>query len=378
LADFALTEKTLRLIREQDPDVTFCISTNGLMLPLYAKEFLKLGITHVTVTINALDPAIGSLIYKTVTYMGTTYRGEAAAGILLANQLSGLKMLQELGIVCKVNIVMLKGINDTHIPEVVNKVKELGCFITNIMQMIPVAGSAFEHMPLTSNKEIMEMRKKCGQFLNQMYHCQQCRADAVGTLEHDLSLEFEKMTAPQLEVSPLTQSVPKPGASKSGLPKIGIDKQSDTSKAIRFAVASKGGVLVDQHFGHVSDLYVYEYHLGEFRFIERRSVTKYCSGSENCGAKVRKGLTVPEDVMQAGKLERIFHTISDCCCVIAMRIGESPKQKLAEKGIASMMYYGKIEDAVADAAVILMDENSKIKLFENGSVMNGYQKEAIS
>lgn len=369
LADFEFTEKTLRLIRDQDPDVTFCISTNGLMLPLYAKEFSKLGITHVTVTVNVLDPAIGSLIYKTVTYMGTTYRGEAAAAILLANQLSGLKMLQELEIVCKVNIVMLKGINEAHIPEVVNKVKELGCFITNIMQMIPVAGSAFEHMPLTSNKEIMEMRKKCGHLLNQMYHCKQCRADAVGTLEHDLSLvhdlslEFENLTSSTLESSPLTRS---------------ISKMSDDSKALRFAVASKGGVLVDQHFGHVSDLYVYEYHLGEFRFVERRSVTKYCSGSENCGDKVRKDKTIQEDEMKAGKLEKIFDTISDCSCVIAMRIGESPKQKLAEKGILSMMYYGKIEDAVAKAASILMDKNKKLELIKNGSVLNGYRKEAIS
>ena len=370
LADFELTEKTLRLIREQDPDITFCISTNGLMLPLYVKEFSRLGITHVTVTVNALDPAIGNLIYKTVTYMGTTYRGEAAAAILLANQLSGLRMLQELGIVCKVNIVMLKGINEAHIPEVVNKVKELGCFITNIMQMIPVAGSAFEHMPLTSNKEIVEMRKKCGQLLNQMYHCKQCRADAVGTLEHDLSLEFDKMTAPRLETNQIMQlessQQPQSLINAAGLP------------ALRFAVASKGGILVDQHFGHVSDLYVYEYHLGEFRFVERRSVTKYCSGSENCGDKVRKDKTIQEDEMQAGKLEKIFDTISDCSCVIAMRIGESPKQKLAEKGIVSMMYYGKIEDAVTKAASILMDKNKKLELIKKGSVLNGYRKEAIS
>ena len=117
------------------------------MLPVYVDDLVKLGVSHVTVTINAIDPVIGSKIYKTVNYMGVTYTGEAAAGILLGNQLTGLKMLQEHGIVCKVNIVMLKGINDTHIPEVVKKVKELGCFITNIMQMIPVAGSAFENMP---------------------------------------------------------------------------------------------------------------------------------------------------------------------------------------------------------------------------------------
>jgi hypothetical protein len=41
-------------------------------------------------------------------------------------------------------------------------------------------GSAFENMPLVSNKEIMAMREKCGETLTQMMHCRQCRADAVG------------------------------------------------------------------------------------------------------------------------------------------------------------------------------------------------------
>ena len=44
--------------------------------------------------------------------------------ILLANQLSGLKYLASRGIICKVNIVVLKGINDHHIEDVVKKVKD--------------------------------------------------------------------------------------------------------------------------------------------------------------------------------------------------------------------------------------------------------------
>ena len=48
----------------------------------------------------------------------------AAAGILLGNQLSGLKYLTDRGVICKVNIVMLKGINDEHIEDI-NKLLEL-------------------------------------------------------------------------------------------------------------------------------------------------------------------------------------------------------------------------------------------------------------
>ncbi len=52
----------------------------------------------------------------------------------------GFPIHARLGVVVKINIVMVKGINDGNIPEIVKKVKELGAFITNIMPMIPAGG----------------------------------------------------------------------------------------------------------------------------------------------------------------------------------------------------------------------------------------------
>jgi nitrogenase cofactor biosynthesis protein NifB len=187
LANFENTYQTLSLIRQEEPDITFCLSTNGLMLPLYADRLAELGVSHVTVTVNAVEPSVGARIYHHVDYMGQRYTGESAAAILMANQLAGIYRLRELGIICKVNIVMLKGLNDDHVPQVVEKVRALGCELTNIMQMIPVKGSAFERTPLTSKKEIEDMRRKCEEICPQMHHCAQCRADAVGTLANDLS-----------------------------------------------------------------------------------------------------------------------------------------------------------------------------------------------
>ncbi|MCX7714544.1 MAG: nitrogenase cofactor biosynthesis protein NifB [Clostridia bacterium] len=311
LADFDNTKRTLSLIREADSDVTFCLSTNGLLLPLYASELINLGVSHVTVTMNAIDPEIGAKIYKHINYMGKKFTGIEAASILMANQLAGLKMLSEKGIVCKVNIVMLKGINDEHIPAVVEKAKELGCEITNIMQMIPVEGSVFENMPLTSNKEITHMRNKCESIMKQMYHCRQCRADAIGTLDKDESISFR------------------------GCTKFRTQKDGES---ILLAVASKGGILVDQHFGHANDFYIYEYMDNRVKFKEKRSVTKYCNGFESCDGM---GGGNKED-----KIDNILDAIKDCRGVIAMRIGETPKEKLERKGIKVFMTYDKIEDAV--------------------------------
>ncbi|MFA9381574.1 MAG: NifB/NifX family molybdenum-iron cluster-binding protein, partial [Acetanaerobacterium sp.] len=314
LANFEETKKTLTLIRAHDKEVLFCLSTNGLMLPMHAQELIDLGVSHVTVTINTVDPAIGAKIYKHVDYMGTRYTGEVGAAILLANQLAGLKYLTARGIVCKVNIVVLRGINDEHIEQVVKKVKELGVYITNIMQLIPVAGSAFEQLPLVSNKEITALRKTCEGHVKQMYHCRQCRADAIGTLDNDLSIEYRGCT----------------GCGDA-------DKQEQTVPLKTFAVASRSGVLVDQHFGHAEEFYIYESDGNIVRFKEKRSIERFCTGPERC------------DEMQ-GRMDNILYTVSDCDGVLALRIGGAPTEKLKEKGIRVFTTYDRIEDAVRHAA----------------------------
>ncbi len=325
LAEFEKTKETLSRIREIDPEVTFCLSTNGLLLPLYADELVNLGVSHVTVTMNAVSAAIGAKIYKHIDYMGNRYFGEVGAAILMANQLAGLKRLTSLGVVCKVNIVMLKGINEYHIPIVVSKARELGCEITNIMQMIPVAGSAFENMPLTSNKEIIEMRKKCELTMKQMYHCRQCRADAIGTLDNDQSINFRGCSS---------------GCSSEK------EVKRVEEKPLLFAVSSKSGVLVDQHFGHATDFYIYEYKDSSIRFSERRSVSKYCDGSDSCDGMGGGN--------KEGKIDSILKTVQDCKGVLAMRIGEAPRQKLKENSIEAFTTYDRIEDAVKKAAEELL------------------------
>ncbi|WP_201780269.1 nitrogenase cofactor biosynthesis protein NifB [Acetobacterium bakii] len=313
LANFAETKQTLTLIRDYDPDVTFCVSTNGLMLPYYAKELAALNVSHVTVTVNAVDPAIGAKIYKHVNFMGKFYIGEAAAALLLANQMAGIKMLIDEGIIVKINTVTLMGINDKHIEEVVKTVKDLGCFISNIMPLIPVKGSAFEGLTIATNQQINEIRDQCGTHLKQMYHCKQCRADAIGKLDEDVSIDFRETA------------------------KAKPDKALPSEKGLRFATVSKGGMLVDQHFGHATDLYIYDYLNDEVRFKEKRTISKYCTDVADCGDN--------ED-----KIGQILRALDDCDGVITMRIGEGPSQRLEKKGIKVFSTYNRIEDAVKIAA----------------------------
>lgn len=327
LANFDAVKETLTRIRAYDPKVTFCLSTNGLMLPTYAEELMKLGVTHVTVTVNAVDPKIGSKIYHHIEYMGTRYEGEAAAAILLSNQLCGLRLLVASGIICKVNIVAIKGINEDHIETVVKTMQEIGCYITNIMPMIPVKGSGLEGIDVLSNKELTKLRMQCGQSMKQMFHCKQCRADAIGTLENDQSIQFGGGCHKKKEEAAHTETV--------------THMEERETKAIRFAVASKSGILIDEHFGHVREFYIYEYQKNRPVFVEKRSVEKYCSGSEYCGET--------DD-----RMTKIMATIRDCQGVIAMRMGEAPKKELSQQGVYVLTTYDRIEVAVETAALAML------------------------
>lgn len=355
LANFDEVKKSIELIKEFDPEVTFCLSTNGLMLPFYAEELIKLGVSHLTITINAIDPAIGAKLYRHVTYLGQKLTGEEGAAVLLQNQLSGLRYLTSKGIVCKVNIVMVKGINDEHIPEVVKKVKEGGAFVTNIMQMIPVTGSVFENMPFVSQVELNDMRKKCELDLKQMYHCKQCRADAIGTLEQDRSIEFrcESKSSCGSNKDNVTELKPKAETTVTEADTavkaeseaiVNVEPEIEACKtenpSFKFAIATKTGINIDQHFGHSEEFHIYDYSNGKIKFLEKRDVNKYCTGPADCDDH--------ED-----KIQRIIKTIKDCNAVLAMRAGTEPIRKLEANGIKLFQMYEGINKGIEKAVLEL-------------------------
>ncbi len=340
LANFEATRKSIELIKQVDASVTFCLSTNGLMLPHYADEIIKLGVTHVTITINAVDPKIGALIYREANYMGKKVYGEEAAALLMENQLKGLSDLSSRGVVCKVNIVMIKGVNDGHVEEIVKKVKEHGAYIGNIMPLIPAKGSRFEKMAPTGNKELNEMRKCCEKHLKQMYHCRQCRADAIGMLDSDISSEFGKSTAAVPVAVASSKAAPQKDMiepEKKDLP----DSAIASEKEYILAVASTAGKLVDCHFGHARKFYIYRYGGGcDIELVEVRNTEKYCNGPEDCDE-------------EESKHDKALRTLKGCDAVLVTRIGYHPMKAIEERGIKVIQTYGRIGECIRDAAAKL-------------------------
>jgi nitrogen fixation protein NifB len=191
LANPEKTFKTFDLIMRSAPDIKLCLSTNGLALPDHVDTIASYNVDHVTITINMVDPEIGAKIYPWVFWKHHRYTGIEAAKLLTDRQLLGLEMLTERGILCKVNSVMIPGVNDKHLVEVNRAVKSRGAFLHNIMPLIsaPEHGTVFG---LTGQRgptaqELKALQDSCEGEMNMMRHCRQCRADAVGLLGEDRS-----------------------------------------------------------------------------------------------------------------------------------------------------------------------------------------------
>ena len=318
LANWKKTRATLVGIRERYPDLIPCLSTNGLMLPQYAQELVDLGVRHVTVTVNSIDPILSEKIYSHIEWEGVRSHGQAAMKKLLDNQMEGIRLLSCRGVLIKVNIVMIPGVNEAHIPEVVKAVKEAGASLTNIMPLIPASGSAFAHLPQTSNKDVSSMRENCQAYLPQMRHCQQCRADAIGLLTQDRSAEFREMPACPEGVC---------SAKKT-------DTAPETEKRLfRVAVTSKYEKLVDQHFGHAERFLIYETDGTGGSLVERRVAPQYCSGNDYCES---------EDDLKQETVKKL----SDCDAVLTLRIGAHAKERLMAHGIMAVEFCSGIADGL--------------------------------
>ena len=317
LANWPQTRATLVATRQNYPDLILCLSTNGLMLPQYAEELVELGVRHVTVTLNSVDLAISEKIYRHIDWQGQRMTGQAGVRILLENQLAGIRTLTARGVLVKINIVMIPGINDEHIPEVVKVARDLGACMTNIMPLIPAGGSTFGHLPQTSHKDVAAMRQRCQEFLPQMKHCQQCRADAIGLLTQDRSAEFRN--------DPVC-----PGGGCAGK----SSEASTSVKPFRVAVTSKYLRLVDQHFGHAERFLIYETDGKTNRLIEQRQTSKYCSGNEFCEA---------EEEMKLNLVKKL----NDCDAVVTMRLGAQARARLLAQGIEAVESCESIDEALA-------------------------------
>ena len=302
------TLESLARVRHRFPDVILCVATNGLELSAYIDELARLKVSHVTVTVNAVDPAVGARIYSWMRVGKRVVRSQTGAAILLERQLDAIARLKQRGIMVKANSIILPGINDGHIVTVAARMAELGVDLFNAMPYYPNAGSEFEHLAEPNKASVEAIRAASAVHVKQMRHCTRCRADAVGLLGEPADAEMtDTLKACQrLDVS-------KPWAKR-------------VSPRPCVAVASMEGVLVNQHLGEAEKLLVYGEREGRIELIEARSVPAKGGGMQ--------------------RWEQMAETLSDCSTLLVSGVGSNPQQVLSAAGIEVLEIEGLIDEAL--------------------------------
>lgn len=330
LANPEKTFRTFDLISKSAPDIKLCLSTNGLALPDHIETISKFKVDHVTITINMIDADIGQKIYPWVFWNHKRHTGREAAQLLTERQLLGLEMLSARGILCKVNSVMIPGVNDQHLVEVNRAVKSRGAFLHNIMPLISapehgtVFGLAGQRGPTA--QELKALQDDCEGGMNVMRHCRQCRADAVGLLGEDRSAEFttEKVMAMPVRYDADARKAYQAGVEREREAKAAARSSQLAALAgehsaikVLVAVATKGLGLINEHFGHAKEFQVYELSTAGAKFVGHRRVDLYCQGGYG----------------EEDSLTTIIRAINDCHAMFVAKIGGCPKAELAQAGI---------------------------------------------
>jgi nitrogen fixation protein NifB len=296
------TLETVRLIRERFPDLLICLATNGLGLPPYLDELAQLAVSHVTVTVNAVDPEIGSQIYAWVRDGKVIYRGLPAAEVLLTRQLESIRGLTARGITVKVNTIIIPGVNDRHVDRVARQMAALGVDILNCMPVYPNADTPFGDLPEPAPEQMAAIRREAEKVLPQMHHCTRCRADAVGLLDADRSDEFRGC------LSACASHVPAP------------------PERPYVAVATQEGVLVNLHLGEAMTFQIWGPSDGGFQMLAERPAPPPGGG--------------------AHRWWTLAEALKDCQAVLVSGIGDTPQAILSEAGLEAVVMTGFIDMAL--------------------------------
>jgi len=302
------TMETLRLARERFPQLILCLASNGLGIGPHIDELATMNVSHVTITLNAVDPRIGAKIYSWVRDGKAPLRGEPAAAVLLERQLDAIRRLKAAGITVKINTIIIPGINDQHIIEVARTVAEMGVDIMNCMALVPVKGAVFEDLPAPDTLMTSRVRLQAGQLLPQMTHCARCRADAVGLIN-------EEMGAEQIDLLAHYARMP--------------DEPQDLSARPYVAVASMEGALVNQHLGEAARMLIFE----------------PCETTPS-GFKFREIRKSPTPGGGSDRWQALAELLHDCRALLVAAAGPSPSMALRAGGVNVIEMEGLVEEGL--------------------------------
>lgn len=302
------TMQTFRLVREKYPSMILCLSTNGLGLTEdYVRELAALKVSHVTITMNGIDPEIAGKIYAWARHDKRIYRHGKAGELMIEKQLQAIRWIKQVGMIAKVNAIIVPGINDKHLPLIAETVSDLGADIMNCIPLLPTADTAFENLTEPDPKMRIAVRLKCERHINQMTHCARCRADAVGRLGQQNDEEIQDLirSCARLPLNP-------------------------QEKRPYVAVATREDMLVNLHLGETRDFTLFG--------VDPEDEEEFIAVGKRPSAPPGGG---------DNRWAELAMTLKDCRAVLVNAAGSTPKQALSAAGIQVIEMEGLIDTGLS-------------------------------
>jgi nitrogen fixation protein NifB len=288
-----------------------CVSSNGLGIGPHLDELAQLAVSHVTITLNTIRPETAAAIYSWMRIDKRLRNAREGAPVMLERQLAAIRGLKERGLVVKVNCILLPGVNDGEVLEVAETARKLGADLFNLLPYYRTDGCKFAGLAEPDPQLVSRLRKKAGRLLPQMTHCARCRADAVGLLGKDQSDVFREAMESCAAMEAIMPA-----------PVVGND---DSRPFV--AVATREGMLVNQHLGEASTLSVFRHDpVSGVGRVDIRPTPPPGGGNRRWLALAR--------------------SLADCRALVVTNLGDTPKRVLSASGLAVITAEGMIDDIV--------------------------------
>ncbi|MBU1229915.1 MAG: radical SAM protein [Proteobacteria bacterium] len=298
LAEPGPTFEALRAVREKHPELALTLATNGLSAAQHAAGLAELGLSHVTVLVDAVDPLIVEQLYAWIRPGTRTLPLPEAARLLVDEQARTIRAFREAGHFVKVNMTVIAGINEEHVADVASVVATLGADMLALVPFHPACcDPAAPKAPDAARME--ELRREAKRYIAIMPAFDSCGQSIVG-LERG-----------GLDLSPADAALPRPLGAR-----------------INVAVASANGLDVDLHLGQAIRFLI-------FGPRESDGLPSLLGSRE-----------APEPGGGDTRWEALAESLPDCFAILAASAGAHPRELLAAHGLTVLTGEAQIQGAV--------------------------------
>ncbi len=290
------TLRTLRLVRAKSPEISLCLTTLGIGGNLIAEELAEIGLSHITMLVDAVTPEVAEKLYAWIRPSTKTMPLPEAAKYLLNEQAKAVTAFKRAGITVKINTTVYPGYNAGHVEHVAAAMATLGADIMGVVPYLP-ADENGDHPAESGMELISTVRDRAARHMDLMPAWEQCGEDIVG------------LNTPGKDAAPVSV-MPKPSLARPNV-----------------AVVSSDGMDVDMHLGHAVKILIYGPREDGLQcLLETREAPEPGSGSSRWK-----------------KLATILH---DCFVLLTASAGDTPRQILSRKGLSVLITDGEIEGTV--------------------------------